>query len=60
MTSPTLTDELAEALETVQWAAADHFRCIECEGQPSTGHTDTCRVGTALTRYNAAKAEDTP
>lgn len=39
---------LREALVRVQWAGRDRFRCVECEGQPSTGHTPMCLVGRVL------------
>lgn len=48
-----LFGDLVEALDQVQWAGRDHFRCVDCGGSPATGHSDTCRVGIVL-----AKAKD--
>lgn len=39
--------DLFEALVAVQWAPP-RFKCVACDGQPSTGHTGTCRVAAAL------------
>lgn len=49
-------EKLRAALEAVQWAGRDRFRCVECEGQPSTGHTKECRVGVALAECTALRA----
>lgn len=39
---------LRDALISVEWVGYKRFRCIECGGQPTTGHTQACRVGRAL------------
>ena len=49
--------DLYVVLDAVQWAAADRFRCVECGGQPSTGHTKNCRVGTALAKARGETTE---
>jgi hypothetical protein len=41
-------ERLVTALDAVQWAARDGFRCVECGGSPACGHADGCRVGRAL------------
>lgn len=41
-------ERVLKALEGVEWAGRDNFRCVECGGQPSTGHAENCRVRAAL------------
>jgi hypothetical protein len=41
--------ELYEALKLVEWYPP-RFKCVDCGGQPSTGHAATCHVGAALTK----------
>lgn len=41
--------DLLTALKGIAFAGPRH-RCLECGGQPVTGHADNCRVGAAIAK----------